>query len=935
MKNRFLFLVLFALVNFAFGQESGTIRGQIIDSETGEELIGATVLVVGTIIGSATDLDGNYTIPNIEPGIYDAKCQYISYETQTIRTIEIKESETYILNIKLKPVSVGLEEIIVEAKTINRTEAAILTMQKKSATVIDGISAQQISKTGDSDAAGALGRVTGVSVEDGKYVYVRGLSDRYTNTLLNGASIPGLDPNRNTVQLDLFPANLIENMIVYKTFSPDLPGSFTGGLVDLYTRDFPEKFTFHFSTSLGFNDQSTFNKDYLLYEGGKTDWLGIDDGIRDLPVEPATIPSLFTDNDRKDGITRSFNKIMAPSARNNFLDHKHAISVGNQVNFFGKPLGFIAGLSYSRKFRYYDDGEEGLYQLLGVESESLSKEFRFTDRKGNMDVLWGGMINLSYKFSNNHKLGLNIIHNHSGESSGRYLTGNVPSDGIDRNRETRTLQFLERSLTSGQLRGEHFFPTLAKLKLEWLGSMAMSRQYEPDLRFFTNSYAPDEPPGSQYEIRPSEYKVPARFYRDMDQTNFDNKLNFELPFNYLGLSSNFKFGTSYLYKERTFIEKRVDYKSQVSYYNGSVDDYLSDDNIGQSHPAWTTEQRYGLYIDDATDTKNSYDAEENVLGVYAMFDMPVISKLRAVFGVRYETTDKKSISKDPDKPVAQLNEQDWLPSINLTYSITDAMNLRLGYNRTLARPSFREFSYTDWEDYSVSKKFVGNPELKRTLIDNVDIRWELFMRPGENVSFSAFYKNFIDPIELVDDTRANNFQFTWKNADQARVYGFEVEFRKKLDFVNALKNLRIAGNFAYVRSFVSIDSLELISIQAYDPDARDTREMYGQAPYIVNGLLTYELEKVGFDANLSYNVTGPKLAVVMRGGTPNVFEQPRGLLNVKLNKKFGKRVKLTLSMKNILNPEHRFTYVFKDIEYIYSSFTEGRTYEIGFTYAIQ
>lgn len=930
-------LLAILLLSFAVASLSGqkaTMVGQIIDAETGEELIGATVMLVGTTLGSATDLDGNYSIYNIDPGAYEARIQYISYETQTIQGIELKDGETYRLNIKLKPVTLGLQEIVVEARTIRRTEAAILTMQKKSATVIDGISAQQISRTGDSDAASALRRVTGVSVEGGKYVYIRGLSDRYTMTLLNGAVIPGLDPNRNTVQLDLFPSNLIENMIVYKTFSPELPGSFTGGMIDLYTKDFPEEFSLQFSTSFGYNEQASLNDEFLIYEGGDMDWLGIDDGTRDIPVDPATIPDLFENNDLKDAITRSFNKIMAPAPSTSFLDHSHSFSVGNQVDFLGKPLGFVAGLTYSRNYNYYDDGEEGFYRLLGAGFDNLSKEFRFTDRKGTMNVLWGGMLNLSYKFSDNHKMGFNIIHNRSGESYGRYLIGEVPSDGLGRFRETRTLHFLERSLTSPQLRGEHYFPAFLRLKVDWLSSLAISTQDEPDLRFFTNSYEPDASIGSQYEIRPSEYKVPARFYRDMNQTNIDNKINFEIPFEYLGLASKFKFGASYLYKFRDFNEQRVDYKTQVNYFNGSVEEYLQDKYIGQSHPAWEAENRYGLYIDNATDIKNSYEANEKVMGLYGMVDMPLFSRIRVVAGVRFETTDQESISDNPEFPVARLEENDVLPSVNLTWAVTPNSNFRAAYYRTLARPSFREFSYTDWEDYSVSRKYVGNPELRRTLTDNFDLRWETFMQPGELLSVSAFYKNFQDPIEIVDDTRANNPQFTWKNVDQAEVIGIELEIRKNLSFVPALKNFLLGANFAWVQSFVSIDSLELQLIRAYDPDAKDTRVMFGQAPYIVNGLLAYENDSIGLDANLSFNITGEKLALVMRGGTPDVYEQPRGLLNFNISKKIGKNISLKFGVDNILDSEHKFTYEFKGEEYIYSLYSFGRKYEVGFTYSI-
>ncbi|MBN3035028.1 MAG: TonB-dependent receptor [Bacteroidales bacterium] len=935
MKQLYLLFPLL-LLGFFLAAQKGIIRGKIIDAETGEELIGAAVILEGTTIGASADLDGNFSIENIDPGTYDVKCQYISYETQIIRGAEIREGEVYILNIKLKPVSLGLEEVVVEARQIRRTEAALLTLQKKSATVLDGISAQQISRTGDSDAASALKRVTGVSVEGGKYVYVRGLSDRYTMTLLNGAELPGLDPNRNTVQMDLFPSNLIENMIVHKAFSPDLPGSFTGGLVDLQTRDFPETLTFRFSTSLGYNDQTSLNSSFLTYEGGDLDWLGVDDGTREVPVSPQDIPVYPVNRDLLDQTTMEFSKIMAPVEDASFLDHNHSLSLGNQTKLWGRQLGYIAGISYSRDYSYYDDGAVGFYRLLDPTSEVLNREYSYSDRQGEMNVLWGGMVNFSYKISDQHKLGINLIHNQSGSRSARYMTGEVPSDGIGRFRETRTLKFIERSLSSAQVRGEHHLKEMADIRITWLSSTALSRQDEPDLRFFTNSFYPEAPQGSRYSINPSEYRVPARYYRDMEQINVDNKIHFELPFHYLGISSKFRSGASWVYKKRTFHESRVDYLSQVTYFNGNVNEYLDDQFIGQNHPLYdpVTRQNYGLYVQDGSNLKNSYSSSESVLGLYAMLDMPVLQGVRITAGVRYETTDLYSKSENPKYEPGELMESDLLPSLNLTWSLTGKTNLRAGYNRTLARPTFREISPGDSEDFQGGIVYIGNPDLRRTLIDNLDIRFETFMRSGEIISVSGFYKKFNDPIELADDIRANNPQLTWINTDRANVFGFELELRKQLDFLRILRNVNIGANAAFVRSLVSIDSLELILIRTYDPDAEDTRSMFGQAPYIFNALLGYVSDSIGLDVSLSFNITGEKLAVVMRGGTPDVFEQPAGLLNLNLSKRIGKRISLSAGVENILNPERKFTYTYKDMEYIYRSYSTGRKFKAGISFRI-
>ncbi|MCD4696555.1 MAG: carboxypeptidase-like regulatory domain-containing protein, partial [Bacteroidales bacterium] len=378
--KRFFVVLFLSFVTLLTYSQSGTLRGKITDAETGEELIGAAVLIDGTYNGSSADLDGNYSISDITPGKTNITCSYISYETQKITDLEISDGEITLLNIKLKSVSVGLAEIVVAAKAVRNTESALLTMQKKSASVIDGISAQQISRSGDSDAAGAVKRISGVSVVGGKYVYVRGLGDRCSKTTLNGAEIPSLDPEKNTVQMDIFPTNAIENMVVYKSFSPNL-NSFTGGLIDIVTKDFPEKFNLSFSTSFEYNSQSSFNNNFLTYEGGKMDGIGFDDGTRDFPVLPEEIPLYPTDRDAIDNITKQFNKNMEPTTGSTFLNQKYSFTVGNQMQLFGKTLGFNFGLSYNNDQSFFNDGKRGLYKLTDKNAKTLNTEQQYNETK--------------------------------------------------------------------------------------------------------------------------------------------------------------------------------------------------------------------------------------------------------------------------------------------------------------------------------------------------------------------------------------------------------------------------------------------------------------------------------------------------------------------------------------------------------------------------
>lgn len=799
---------------------------------------------------------------------------------------------------------------------------------------MDGISAQQISRAGDSDAAGAVSRITGVSVEGGKYVYVRGLGDRYSQTILNGCQIPSLDPERNTVQMDIFPTNAIENIVVYKSFSPNL-NAFTGGLINIVTKDFPEQLHVSFSAKFEFNTQSSFNDEFLSYEGGKTDWIGIDDGTRDFPVSPQDIPLYPTDRDGLDAITMSFNKVMEPEQKKSFLNQSYSFSVGNQTTLFNRPLGFIIGLSYKSEYNAYDDGNRGLYKLTSADAQALNKEQEYNETAGKYESLFGGLLNLSYKLSPKHKIGYVLLYNHSGQKNAFYHYGQKPSDEIGMYIQNRELSFEERSIMANQLKGSHALGCNNGLKIDWIVSYTVSKQDEPDLRFFTNSYYPDAVGDAQYEINASKYKVPSRYNRSMNEYNLDNKLDFELPFTFLGDKSKFKFGGAYTYKNREFREEKISYLAQVQYYNGDVGEYLADSNIGQNNPLYDplTRENYGLYVQDATDQRNSYDGTQSLIGAYALVDLPLTEKLRMEAGIRYEGNNMVTESLKTSIDKGELSDNDFLPAINLTYILIPNMNLRFAYTRTLSRPTFREIA--PFASFSpVAPTIVGNPELERTLIDNFDLKWEYFRKPGEIISFGLFYKNFMNPIEMVDNPVAVNPEISYQNVDNAKNYGFEVDFRKKLDFINALKNVSFGLNFAYIRSEVTIDPLELESIRALDPDHPDTRPLFGQAPYVLNGLLGYTNEKIGLKANLIYNVTGARISLVTKGGTPEVYQQPFHQLDFNITKEFGKHFSIVVNADNLLNSIAKEVYTYRDINYTYFQYSQGRTFGLKISYKL-
>lgn len=943
-KSVLAFFLLF--LGMSVLAQAGIIRGKVIEDATGEPLIGATVVVEGTTNGATTDLDGNYSI-KVTPGTYNLKVSFISFNEQLIKGVAVQEGEVSLVPVvRLADATTELQEVVVTGTIIRDNASALLTVQRKSANLMDGISAETFSRTGDGDVGAAMKRVPGVSVEGGKYIFVRGLGDRYSKTNLNGAEIPGLDPNRNTVQLDLFPTNLINNIIVYKTFTPNLPGSFVGGYVDVETKDFPEELTFSFSSSVGYNSQATFNSNFLTYKGGKTDFLGFDDGTRNFPdavnvLDRKSIPDRSYSNiqqaNRLSEASSSFNKVWTPARKSAPLNHNLSLSFGNQKELFGKQVGFLGSLSYSRDFQSYEDGIFGRYRLTGEMSNTntLNQDIYLNDHRSEDNVLWGAMLGGSIKLNNYNKIGVTAIHNQNGTSVARSLAGLKPSDAGNLKFYTNALIYEQRALSSAQIKGSHAVGAGEGLKVNWISSYTLSAMDQPDLRFFTYGDYGAESRGLR--IEPSIGQPPTRYTRNMQEYNFDNKLDLTLPFKqWSGLVAKLQFGVAYVYKEREFNEYQYRFDQDPTSYGG--------DPVEHVENVWSLENTQGVFVYDAYDARNNFMATQSVGAAYLMTDIPVTAKLRAIAGARVEETELFFTSDAAD--VAELKDQfgdldnkklldnlDVLPSLNLTYQLQEDMNLRTAYGRTLARPSFRELAPYQSFDFVGGYNYVGNDSLNRTLVDNLDLRWEYFLGPTEILSASLFYKNFQAPIEATFIPLSQNPLLSWRNVDQAAVYGLELEVRKNLEFISpTLSGFNIGANLTLVKSEVAIGEAELARKRRFNPEMEATRPMAGQSPYIINANLGYVSERT--EMNLVFNVQGKRLAIVSPDATPDIYEKSVPGLNFNISRKLGNRWKAKLSASNLLNPDVAFVHEYKGEEYIYQQYHRGREFSLGASYAL-
>lgn len=951
-KHILLLVVCFALsvATNLKAQSTGAISGTVVDAETGETLIGVNVVIEGTTQGSSSNLDGEYTIRGVEPGTYTLIVSYVSFQKQTITGVEVKAGETLTLDIALQPETEMLEDVIITADAILDNDAGLLRQRQKAVSFSDAISAESISSSGSGDAAGALKKVVGASVVGGKYVYIRGLGDRYTSTHLNGSELPSADPNRKSFQLDIFPSNLLENIVTLKTFTPDKPGNFSGGLVDISTKDFPEKFSFQLSASTGFNTKSSM-EELAIGDPSDTDYLGFDGGRRAIPQEVqdfinsgGEIPSLRdTRNNPEateilDRLSKSFNNEFRPREQTSTMNQSYGFSIGNQFSFLGNDLGYTGSFTYSQNYSGYNDGGVSRYDLIGnyYESESLYKRLDVSDNSGQRSVNWGGMANLSYRLGDNHRVSARFLRTQSGSAEGRYLEG-FQQDIPDALFQTRTVKYTERSLQTFQLSGKNYFENFLKTTVEWKATTATNTQDEPDLRYFTTQVDTFPSGAILYSSPTNNFQRPGRFYRDLEESNNTAGLDITIPFNsFNGNSANIKFGGSIVDVERDFNERRFDFYSDGITLNdveGNVDAFF--DSLGVLGYSSSGRPRFGNYVQDATTDRSNYDAVSRIDAAYIMTELPVTDWLKLVGGVRLEKMDLEVVSQDTALDVGSLSNVDYLPSINAIIGLSENMNIRTAFTKTVARPTFRELAPYITFDFVGGLLFQGNAELKRTLITNYDVRWEYFTGPGEILAVSGFYKELQNPLERVIRTDIGNDALSIQNVDEGRVYGLEFEIRKNLGFIaHRLRHFNLGTNLTFVRSEVDIPELELIVARDARPDAPKTRELQGQSPYLFNLDLGYSNPDIGFNSSVSYNKFGDRLSIVAEGATPDIYERGYGSLNFTANKTLLENFELSVKASNLLDPEIKESQIFNGDEYLYSGYQTGRTFSLGIKYKL-
>lgn len=947
----FIWLIAFSYTTYA---QTGTIRGTVIDDANGEPLVGVNVLVKGTTKGASTGIDGKFEI-EISPGTYALRVSYISFQTQTIKEVNVSEGKVNVLGaIRLTQASQQMQEMVVTAAALRNSEAALITKKKKMPNMIDGISAEIIDKSGISKASEALKKVTGVSVEGGKYVYVRGLGDRYTKTTLNAIDIPSLDPNRNSVQIDIFPTALISNMVITKTAVAEMPANFTGGTVNIQTKDFPQAPIYEFSASVGYNPTMHFNDEFLTYEGSNTDFLGFDSGMRALPEgarEEVPTPISGASDARVNNFVNSFSPVLGPTESTNLPDYSLGFTIGNQYNTGGdNKLGYFFSGTYRSSSNHYGDYRLSEYQTQAAPGATeLIYATRQNGTVSERNILLGGLAGIAFK-TKYSKYKLTGMHLQNGESRAAnfYIINSQSAPGQSGYiANSYNLEYGQRSITNILLNGTHISDDNA-WNIDWKVSPTFSHITDPDIRktTFTLSTINNDP-----RFSAGAGGFPSRLWRYMDQINIVGRGDISHEFMLFNRNAELKFGGSYTYKQRDYeiLSYGMKFFGAQPDFTGDPDEVLNNQYI---YPGGT------IYFDsgNADPNPNAYSSNASNTAVYISTEVAPLKNLKISLGLRTEKYVQRHTGRDvlyaqggdgnnlDNEKV--LDALDFFPSMNATYAVSEIMNVRAAYSRTIARPSFKEMSFAQILDPVSDRIFNGglfaignwNGNLHETRINNFDLRWEAFLNRGQLVSLSLFYKTFDDPIELVRiQAQPTSTEYQPRNVGDGKVYGAEFEIRKSLGFLSsALDNVAFSSNVTVVKSIIKMTEQEYqarLSRRKEGQELDRKRQMAGQAPFIINAGLTYDNPDLGFDAGLFYNMKGETLTIVGGGLFPDVYVEPFHSLNFNLNKTLG-HASLSFSVDNILNDTRWESYqAYQAEDQIYTRFSPGRSVSVGVKYA--
>ena len=885
------------------------IKGVVIDQKSKETLIGAVVTVDGTNVKAITNIDGNFQIDGLDKEkTYTLYINYVGYKTQKIDGVQAKDADQV---IALQPDEQQLKEVTITAVERRNTDAAMIQVAKNSPVIVSNVSAQEISRTQDTNAGEVIRRVPGVSLIDDKFVMVRGLSQRYNNVWVNGGAVPSSEADSRAFSFDIIPSSQIDNLTIVKSPSAEYPADYSGGFIIVNTKEIPAENSFNIAVGGNWNTSSAF-QNFSYSKGSATDFLGFDNGLRNLNGGiHADLNQQLDANGKPVGdyatslLENGLNNDWFVKNKKPLGDLKLAASLNQRWMLGGRTLGMLAALNYTNEYRTYENMENNLYGIYDAANDKPNYLRHSVDNQYNNNVRLGAMLNFTFLSKDGkHKYQLKNIFNQLATSRYTWREGVSAQSNLERSAE---YYYRSRTTYNGQLTGKHTFTSDA---LDWSIGYAYANRHLPDRR----RYLIDDALQSGVLALSTGNDI-SREWTRLDEHILSLGINDKHHFRFGSFEPDLQVGAYSEYRNRNYKTRNFIYNWNVSdnnmpsdFRHSDIPTLISDEaNMGYDK----------LYLLEEKQMRNNYRGRNTLGAGYLAMSLP-FGKLGIHAGVRYEHNDMELISNTRDYEKSEQSTHyrtnDIFPSLNSTYKINDQHQVRLSYGRSINRPEFREVSSSVYYDFDLASNVQGNTELKNCYVDNIDLRYEFYPSKGELISLAAFYKHFDSPIEWTYTVAGGtDLIYSYKNAKSANNYGLELDIRKSLDFIG-LRNFSWSFNGALIKSKVQFEA----------GAKEENRPMQGQSPYLVNTGIFYKNERQQLDIALLYNRIGKRIIGVGRSeGTtgddsnarvPHSYEMPRNSIDLSFGKKFGKHWDLKLNIRDLL-AEKIYYKQFADVTY--------------------
>ncbi len=879
---KFFYLIAISLITVVGFSQTGSIKGVIKDSQSQEAIIGATVIITGTTNGSATDINGEFTIPKVQPGTYSLTISFVSYGTKNINNIEVKNGNTTIVNTYLIEESMVLQGVTVQASMLTSTEVSLISEIKEAKAIVTAISGVQISKTQDRDAAEVVRRIPGVTLFDNRFILVRGLNDRYNSVWLNDASSPSTEADKKSFSFDIIPTSVIDRILVYKTPSPELPGEFAGGMVKIYTKTSLPNNDWNISISQGFRDGSTFkNMNYSSTSG--TDFLGFDNGDRSIPIANKIASNLPAER----VAAAAFKNTWGINRKTALPDLRFSITKGSSFSIAKRNIESVSLINYSNTNSVFD-----------ISRQDSDPQFKVNDNQSTNQVRLGAMQNFGIRLNSLNKIEWRNLFNVIGTDQTTLREGTE----LNPLEKSYLESYQSRWILSSQVSGKHENEN-GKSEYTWTLGYSHTDRNDPDLKRLSYFKDPSLTFPFQAPIQPgsADTRYGGRFFQKLTEDVYSLNHNYLRKFDLGDRRIELNIGNFIEYRSRNFNARSLGYILPPGSSNNDqalkqlpIDQIFDPKNVGQG----------GFIMNEITDGSDGYIGTNKLLATYLSLSIPFTEKLKFIGGVRAEynvqslTSEVNQIVVSPS--IEQLN---FLPSANVSYNFTKKSLVRLAYGRSLNRPEFREWAPFKFYDFNFNVNVFGSlfptvlsgngKALNVATIDNIDLRYEFYPSANELFHIGVFYKNFTNPIEQYILPGSNRI-YTFANAKTAFVEGVEFDLRKNLNFIggNFFRDISLIANASLIKSEIEIGNS--IGQQAVRP-------LQGQSNYVINAGFYYQNEDTGFSGSLTYNVFGPRIFLVGSTDYPSYGELPRNTIDLSLTYPFSHKVAITFAAQDLLN----------------------------------